>query len=165
MIKAVGITRIFRSDEVNTTALNNVSLEVSEGEFVSIMGPSGCGKTTLLNIMGLLDSPGSGSLFFMGREVTKMTDKLRSQMRKTNVGFVFQSFNLIDELTVYENVELPLLYLRTGSGGKEKKGDRDSGKNEPGTPAKAFPTAALRWPATKGCYCQGHRFKSQVNSR
>jgi len=112
MIKAIELTKVFRSDEVETTALNKVNLEIGAGEFVAIMGPSGCGKTTLLNIVGLLDNLNGGKLFILGEDVTHYSERKRSNLRKSNIGFVFQSFNLIDELTVFENVELPLLYLR-----------------------------------------------------
>jgi putative ABC transport system ATP-binding protein len=115
MIRTVGLSRIFRTDEINTTALNNVNLTISEGEFVAIMGPSGCGKTTLLNILGLLDSPTSGTYYFLGNDVSGLSERARARLRKSNIGFVFQSFNLIDELTVFENVELPLLYLNIGA--------------------------------------------------
>jgi putative ABC transport system ATP-binding protein len=111
MIKTVDLVKIFRTDEVETKALNRVDLEVKQGEFVAIMGPSGCGKSTLLNIIGLIDNPTSGELWFDGMELAKFSEKKRTNIRKANVGFVFQSFNLIDELNVYENVELPLLYL------------------------------------------------------
>jgi putative ABC transport system ATP-binding protein len=97
--------------EVKTTALNNVNLEVQEGEFVAVMGPSGCGKSTLLHIAGMLDNPTNGEYYFRGEEVSKYSEKKRAHLRKGNIGFVFQSFNLIDELTVFENIELPLLYL------------------------------------------------------
>lgn len=110
IIKAVGLTKIFRTESVQTTALNEVNLEIHPGEFVAIMGPSGCGKSTLLNVMGLLDNPTSGELWFMGQEVSKWKENDRTDLRNGNLGFVFQSFNLIDELTVFENVELPLLY-------------------------------------------------------
>ncbi len=111
MIKAEKLTKIFRADEVETTALNEVSFEIKKGEFVAIMGPSGCGKSTLLNILGLLDNPTSGKYFFLDREVSGSTERQRANLRKENIGFVFQNFNLIDELTVSENVELPLIYL------------------------------------------------------
>ncbi len=110
MIKAVNLAKIFRTESVETTALNSVNLEINEGEFVAIMGPSGCGKSTLLNLLGLLDNPTSGELWFMGEEVSRYTENNRTDLRNGNLGFVFQSFNLIDELTVFENVELPLLY-------------------------------------------------------
>ena len=110
IIKAVGLTKIFRTESVQTNALNEVNLEIHPGEFVAIMGPSGCGKSTLLNVIGLLDNPTSGELWFMGQEVSRWKENERTDLRNGNLGFVFQSFNLIDELTVFENVELPLLY-------------------------------------------------------
>jgi putative ABC transport system ATP-binding protein len=112
MIKTENLMKTFRTEEVETTALNNINLHVQKGEFVAIMGPSGCGKSTLLNIIGLLDNPTDGSYFFNGNEVAKFRESQRTNLRKGNIGFVFQSFNLIDELTVYENVELPLIYLK-----------------------------------------------------
>ncbi|NMB72307.1 MAG: ABC transporter ATP-binding protein [Bacteroidales bacterium] len=121
MIKTVQLTKIFRTDEVETTALNQVDLEIREKEFVAIMGPSGCGKSTLLNILGLLDNPTSGELYFMDREVSRFRERDRTRLRKGNIGFVFQSFNLIDELTVFENVELPLLYLKVPSAQRRKR--------------------------------------------
>lgn len=120
MIKIENLSKVFRTEEVETTALNNVSLEVKEGEFVAIMGPSGCGKSTLLNIIGLLDNPSSGNYYFNGEEVGHLKEKQRTQVRKGNIGFVFQSFNLIDELNVYENVELPLIYLKKKSSEKKE---------------------------------------------
>jgi putative ABC transport system ATP-binding protein len=110
MIKITDLIKVYRTEEVETTALNKLSLEVKEGEFVSIMGASGCGKSTLLNIIGLLDAPNDGSYLFDGTEVAKFNEKQRAGLRKANIGFVFQNFNLIDELSVYENVELPLIY-------------------------------------------------------
>ena len=111
MIKVTDLCKVFRTEEIETTALNNVSFEIGDGEFVAIMGPSGCGKSTLLNILGLLDNPTSGSYLFSGTEVANLKEKDRTKFRKGNIGFVFQSFNLIDELNVYENIELPLRYL------------------------------------------------------
>ena len=111
IIELKQIKRLFRTSEIETIALENVNLEVAEGEFVAIMGPSGCGKSTLLNILGLLDNPTAGSYQLMGKEVAQLTEKQRTAIRKGTIGFVFQSFNLIDELNVYENVELPLTYL------------------------------------------------------
>lgn len=110
MIKAVNLTKVFRTESVETTALNGVNLEINQGEFLAIMGPSGCGKSTLLNLLGLLDNPTSGELWFLDEEVSRYTENNRTDLRNGNLGFVFQSFNLIDELTVFENVELPLLY-------------------------------------------------------
>jgi len=115
MIKTVDLVKVFRTDEVETTALNKVNLSVENGEFVAVMGPSGCGKSTLLNILGLLDNPTEGELYFEDIEVAKFNERKRTNLRKSNIGFVFQSFNLIDELTVYENVELPLLYMKVPS--------------------------------------------------
>ncbi|PWJ53580.1 putative ABC transport system ATP-binding protein [Dyadobacter jejuensis] len=112
MLLITNLQKIFATEEVETTALNGIDLTINDGEFVAIMGPSGCGKSTLLNIIGLLDNPSSGSYNFYGSDVEKMSERQRAQLRKGNVGFVFQSFNLIDELTVFENVELPLLYLK-----------------------------------------------------
>jgi putative ABC transport system ATP-binding protein len=112
MIKAVELTKVFRTEEIETSALNQVNLHIQKGEFVAIMGPSGCGKSTLLNIIGLLDNPTGGDYFFDGEEVGQLKERNRTLLRKGNIGFVFQSFNLIDELNVYENVELPLIYLK-----------------------------------------------------
>ena len=110
MIKAVNLTKVFRTESVETIALNGINLEINQGEFVAVMGPSGCGKSTLLNLLGLLDNPTSGELWFLEEEVSRYTENNRTDLRNGNLGFVFQSFNLIDELTVFENVELPLLY-------------------------------------------------------
>lgn len=119
LIKTVDLSKIFRTDEVETTALNGVSFEIKKGEFVAVMGPSGCGKSTLLNILGLLDNPSSGEYFFLDNEVAGYREKQRANLRKNNIGFVFQNFNLIDELNVFENVELPLIYL--GVSARERK--------------------------------------------
>ena len=110
MIKTNDLRKIYRTEEVETTALENVNFEVNKGEFVAVMGPSGCGKTTLLNLIGLLDNPSGGEYHLFDEEVSKYSESKRANLRKAKIGFVFQSFNLIDELTVYENVELPLLY-------------------------------------------------------
>lgn len=115
MIRTVNLRKVFTTEEVETTALNDANFEMKQGEFVSIMGPSGCGKSTLLNLLGLLDSPSGGEYHFMEHEVGKLSERDRAKFRKGNIGFVFQSFNLIDELTVAENIELPLLYLKTPS--------------------------------------------------
>jgi putative ABC transport system ATP-binding protein len=112
MLKTIELSKVFYTEDVETTALNKVNVEVNKGEFVAIMGPSGCGKSTLLNILGLLDNPTSGEYYFDGREVSKLKERHRTDIRKGNIGFVFQSFNLIEELNVYENVELPLVYLK-----------------------------------------------------
>jgi putative ABC transport system ATP-binding protein len=115
MIKTINLDKIFRTDEVETLALNKVNFEVQKGEFVAVMGPSGCGKSTLLNIIGMLDNPTSGEYFFDGTEVGRLSEGRRTDLRKGNIGFVFQSFNLIDEINVQDNVELPLVYLRINS--------------------------------------------------
>lgn len=119
MIKTSKLVKVYRTEEVETTALNEVDIEIKEGEFVAIMGPSGCGKSTLLNILGMIDSPSRGDYFFMDQEVGHLSERKRANVRKHNLGFVFQSFNLIDELTVYENVELPMLYTKVPA--KERK--------------------------------------------
>ena len=111
MIKTKNLKKLYTTEEVETTALNNINFEVGEAEFVAIMGPSGCGKSTLLNLLGLLDNPTEGEYYFFDEEVSSYSERQRANLRKSNIGFVFQSFNLIDELTVYENIELPLLYL------------------------------------------------------
>jgi putative ABC transport system ATP-binding protein len=119
MIKITGLEKLYRTEEVETVALNKLSMEVKDGEFVAVMGPSGCGKSTLLNILGMLDDPDGGSFLFNNIEVAHFNERKRADLRKHNIGFVFQSFNLIDELTVFENVELPLIY--TGVKAAERK--------------------------------------------
>lgn len=121
MIKLTKLSKVYRTDEIESTALNEVSFEINEGEFVSIMGPSGCGKSTLLNILGMLDKPESGSYQFLDNEVAQLKEKERSDVRKKNIGFIFQNFNLIDELTVFENIELPLLYNKVSSSERKKR--------------------------------------------
>ncbi len=121
MIQIEKLKKSFKTEEVETLALNNVNLKVEEGEFVAIMGPSGCGKSTLLNIIGMLDNPSEGNYYFNGKEVGGLKENQRTGMRKGNLGFVFQSFNLIDELTVFENVELPLIYLKIKKSEREQK--------------------------------------------
>ena len=121
MVEANKLVKVFRTDEIETTALNQVDLAIEEGEFTAVMGPSGCGKSTLLNILGLLDNPTDGELYFMENEVSRLKEKKRTNLRKGNIGFVFQSFNLIDELSVYENVELPLLYMKIPGSERKKK--------------------------------------------
>lgn len=139
MIRTNDLTKIFRTEEVETTALNKVNLHVKEGEYVAIMGPSGCGKSTLLNILGLLDNPTAGSYMFNGTEVANLRERDRTIFRKGNIGFVFQSFNLIDELNVYENVELPLIYMKMKAGDRKKKVEEALGRMKIGHRAKHFP--------------------------
>ncbi|WP_020535150.1 ABC transporter ATP-binding protein [Lewinella cohaerens] len=121
MIKTENLTKVYRTDEVETTALNEVSIEIKAGEFVSIMGPSGCGKSTLMNILGMIDNPSGGKYNFLEHEVSGYSERQRSDLRKNNIGFIFQSFNLIDELTVFENVELPLIYTKVGSAERKER--------------------------------------------
>lgn len=121
MIKTELLKKIYRTDEVETTALNEVSIEIKAGEFVSIMGPSGCGKSTLMNILGMIDNPSGGKYNFLDHEVSDYSERQRSDLRKNNIGFIFQSFNLIDELTVFENVELPLIYTKVGSAERKQR--------------------------------------------
>lgn len=121
MIKINNLQKIYRTEDVETVALHNVNIEINEGEFVSIMGPSGSGKSTLLNILGLLDNPSGGNYYFLGTDVSKYSERQRTILRRKNIGFVFQSFNLIDELTVFENIELPLIYMKVPSDVRKQK--------------------------------------------
>ena len=121
MITVNNLSKVFRTEEIETTALNNVSFTINKGEFVAIMGPSGCGKSTLLNILGLLDNPSGGSYNLLDTEVANLRERERTNYRKGNIGFVFQSFNLIDELNVYENVELPLKYLNISASERKRR--------------------------------------------
>lgn len=121
MIKIEHLQKIFRTEEVETRALYDISLHVKEGEFVAVMGPSGCGKSTLLNILGLLENPTSGTYLLNGTDVSAFKEEQRTSLRKGFIGFVFQSFNLIDELNVYENIELPLLYLKVSSAERKRR--------------------------------------------
>jgi putative ABC transport system ATP-binding protein len=121
MIKTSNLKKVFRTEDVETHAVDGISIGVEKGEFVSIMGPSGCGKSTLLNLLGLLDSPTEGEYYLMGEEVARYSEGKRAEIRRGNIGFVFQSFNLVDELTVYENIELPLLYLRVPKAARKEK--------------------------------------------
>ena len=139
IIELKQIERIFRMTEVETVALSNVNMEVSEGEFVAIMGPSGCGKSTLLNILGLLDNPTRGSYRLMGQEVANLREKERNAIRKGQIGFVFQSFNLIDELNVYENVELPLTYLNVSAAERKQRVEEMLSRMNMGHRAKHLP--------------------------
>lgn len=124
LIQAINISKVYSNFDVETVALDQINLNIREGEFVSIMGPSGCGKSTLLNILGLLDTPSSGQLLFMGEEAGRASSSKRAELRRRFIGFVFQNFNLIDELTVYENIELPLIYLRVPAEERSKRVNR-----------------------------------------
>lgn len=139
MIQTIELTKIFRTEEVETTALDSINFTVGKGEFVAIMGPSGCGKSTLLNIIGMLDKPTFGHYIFDNQDVTEFNESQRTLLRKGNLGFVFQSFNLIDELNVYENVELPLIYLKIKTSERRKKVDYVLDKLMMGHRKKHFP--------------------------
>jgi putative ABC transport system ATP-binding protein len=121
MIELLNVTKAYRTSEVETMALNDVNLEISKGEFIAIMGPSGCGKSTLLNVVGMLDSPDSGSYSFLGERIERYSENRLADIRKRNIGFIFQSFNLVDELTVAENVTLPLLYQKVPAGERRQR--------------------------------------------
>jgi putative ABC transport system ATP-binding protein len=121
LIQTKDLKKIYTTEEVETTALNAINLEIQVGEYVAIMGPSGCGKSTLLNVLGLIDSPSGGEYFFLDKNVTNYSERKRAGLRKSSIGFVFQSFNLIDELTIHENVELPLLYLGVSAPERKKR--------------------------------------------
>lgn len=139
ILKTEGLMKLFRTEEVETTALDEINLSVAEGEFTSIMGPSGCGKSTLLHILGLIDNPDGGRYWFLDEEVSSYSERQRANLRKENIGFVFQSFNLIDELTVYENVELPLIYTKTPSHDRKAKVEAVLEKMDMAHRAKHFP--------------------------
>jgi len=139
MIQVKNLKKIYTTEEVETTALNNINLEISEGEFVAVMGPSGCGKSTLLNLLGLLDNPTEGEYFIFDKEVSKYSERKRANIRKGTIGFVFQSFNLIDELTVFENIELPLLYLGVPKSERKKRVEEVLEKTQITARKKHFP--------------------------
>ena len=139
MIVLKDLVKTFRTSEIETTAIDNISLHIKEGEFVGIMGPSGCGKSTLLNVLGLLDGTTSGSYRLFDQEVATLNEAQRNRLRKGNIGFVFQSFNLIDELTVYENIELPLVYLQTPSSKRKEMVQAVMERMQIGHRAQHFP--------------------------
>ena len=139
IIETTNLKKIYRTEEVETTALDMINLSLEEGQFVSVMGPSGCGKSTLLHVLGLIDNPSEGSYRFLGEEVAKYSEAKRAVIRKSNLGFVFQSFNLIDELTVYENIELPLIYNKTPSHERKEKVEKVLEKLDLEPRSKHFP--------------------------
>lgn len=147
MIKVENLSMLFSTEEVQTKALNEVTFEIGKGEFVAIMGPSGCGKSTLLNILGTLDTPTSGSYLFEGKRVDKMNENQLTALRKGNIGFIFQSFNLIDELTVYENVELPLVYLNIKPTERNRRVKEVLRKSEYAASRQSSATTVIRWTA------------------
>ena len=128
MIRTRNLKKLYRTEDIETTALNGINIEIKKGEFVAIMGPSGCGKSTLLNLLGLLDEPTSGEYYFNGTDTSGFNERERAALRKGNIGFVFQSFNLIDELTVFENIELPLMYLGISQDVRKKKTEEALGR-------------------------------------
>lgn len=139
LLQTIDLTKIYRTDTVETSALGGVSIAIRDGEFVAIMGPSGCGKSTLLNLLGLLDSPSGGQLVVNGEDVTHYNERRRADVRKNTIGFVFQSFNLIDELTVAENIELPLIYTGTGKSERKERVEKAMVKMDIAHRAKHFP--------------------------
>jgi putative ABC transport system ATP-binding protein len=139
MIKTINLSKVYQTDEVETISLDKINLTVREGEFLAVMGPSGCGKSTLLNILGLIDSPSNGEFYFLGEEVSNYNERQRAELRKNTIGFIFQSFNLIDELTVRENIELPLLYQKISSSERKKMADEVMEKLQIAHRAKHFP--------------------------
>jgi len=139
MIQINNLKKSFKTEEVETLALNDVTLHVKENEFVAIMGPSGCGKSTLLNILGMLDNPNAGSYHFVGHEVANLSESQRTEIRKGNLGFIFQNFNLIETLTVYENVELPLLFLKMPKNKRKEKVMQVLDRMKIGHRARHFP--------------------------
>lgn len=139
MIKIENLNKVFRTDQVETTALNDIHLTINKGEFVAIMGPSGCGKSTLLNILGLLDVPSSGDYYFNNQNIARYSETALAKIRKNKVGFIFQSFNLIDELTVFENIEIALVYNDVPSKIRKEKIDQVLQKLEISHRAKHFP--------------------------
>lgn len=139
MIKTINLSKVYQTDEIETISLDKINLTVREGEFLAVMGPSGCGKSTLLNVLGLIDNPSSGEFYFLDKEVSKYNEKQRAELRKTNIGFIFQSFNLIDELTVRENIELPLLYQKKSTAERRKLADEVMEKLQIAHRAKHFP--------------------------
>lgn len=139
MIQIENLNRVFQTEEVETTALNGIDLTINQGDFISIMGPSGCGKSTLLNIIGLLDSPTSGSYKLLNKEMAGLKEKDRANVRKQNIGFIFQNFNLIDELSVYDNIELPLIYNGVKASERKEKVEKIAEKLNVSHRLKHFP--------------------------
>ena len=165
MIQIENLNKVFRTEEVETSALNDVSLHIKEGEFVAIMGPSGCGKSTLLNIVGLLDNPTSGKYYFDGKEVGSLKERQRTMVRKGNIGFVFQSFNLIDELNVYENIELPLIYLKMKASERKEKVNQILDRHENQPPGQTLPPTTFGRTATARSHRPRRSSRTEADSR
>ena len=163
MIRTENLVKKYITDEVETTALNNLNLEILEGDFVAVMGASGCGKSTLLNVLGMLDKPSGGKHFFNGVEVGGLSEKKRSEIRRDTIGFVFQSFNLIDELSVFENVALPLVYQKVPKATRKAKVDAVLERMGIGHRAKHFPQQLSGGAATKGGGCESGDQRTQVD--
>ena len=161
MIQLNKICKEFTTDTVRTLAIQDIDLSISRGEFVAVMGPSGCGKSTLLNILGLLDNPTEGSYRLLDQEVASFREKDRTKFRKGNIGFVFQSFNLIDELNVFENVELPLIYMRVKASERKKRVNEILSRMNISHRAEHFPAAALG----RSAAARGHRPRLGVESQ
>lgn len=163
MIKVEELTKIFRTDEVETWALDKVNVEVKEGEFVAVMGPSGCGKSTLLHILGLLDGASSGKYILAGKDVSACSESERNKLRKGLLGFVFQSFNLIDELTVEENIALPLLYMGVSGDERAQAGEGGDGTHGHHAPCPALSPSDFRRPAAACCHSPCHCYPSEAD--
>jgi putative ABC transport system ATP-binding protein len=153
LLQTINLSKVYRTDTVETTALNAVDIDIAEGEFVAIMGPSGCGKSTLLNIIGLLDAPRQRTVLREREDVSGYNERKRAELRKNTIGFVFQSFNLIDELTVAENIELPLIYTRMGKADRREQRAGGHGTHEHRPPGEALPAATQRWAAAARGHC------------
>lgn len=164
MLKVEELKKSFLTEEIETIALDGVSFEVEEGEFVAVMGPSGCGKSTLLNILGLLDNPTGGKYYLLDREVGNLRERDRTKFRRGHIGFVFQSFNLIDELNVFENVELPLIYLDVKPSERKKTGKCHFGTYGYYPSCRSFSTTTLRRTTAACSHCSSLGFQSQIDS-
>lgn len=162
MLKLYDMFKVYRTDEVETVALNGVNLEIDQGDFVAVMGPSGCGKSTLLNIIGMLDNPSDGDYFFFDENVATYPEAKLSTIRKQNIGFIFQSFNLIDELNVAENIELALLYHKMPAAQRKK---RVAAVLDRMSPRQAYAWSVIRRPATARCGCESRRWQPTTDSR
>ena len=164
LLKTRGIKKSYYTNNIETLVLNDVNLEINEGDFVAIMGPSGCGKSTLLNIIGLLDNPSGGEFYFNNLDTSMLKEKKRTDLRKLNIGFVFQSFNLIDELTVFENIELPLIYLKYSSSERKKRVVNIMESMNIAHRKKSFSATAFWWTAAKSGDFESSGFPTAINT-